>query len=204
MVFQTLKLAFDRYLQSSEYDEDRKRMHDLAASLVRSYGVVPSVTNKKSMVLLMQEATPYALGLGKDGVGFVFLKECILPFTSRMPQPELILEFFESQPIPEGSEGSVHYAALEEFRGHLKKLADPKAFKTPLSKRSNKKKSKVNPRMALELESGEEHPEEEEDEEEEGNDENSATPLKRGRSGKKATTASKSKKNKVVVELEEV
>lgn len=153
IIFRTLKLAFERYQKSGEYDEDRSALRTLANTLVRSYGVgALSQAHKKSVVLLLQEAIPFALSLGE--VGFVFLRECLIPFSSKVPQPEVLLEFFEKQKLPAGAEESAYYAYLEEFRNHLKKLVDPSSFKTPLKKKS--RKSDVNPRMALQLE-GEEN-----------------------------------------------
>ncbi len=179
VILATLKLAHQRFTKSNEYDDDRKVMRDLAQSLVRSYGVVPSLAHKKSMVLLMQEATPYALGLGD--AGFVFLKDLLLPFTSRMPEPKVMLDFFEKQALPADAADSPYYNDLEEFREHLKKLADPTAFKTPLKKKKAAATKKVNPRMKLQLE-GEE--DDEEGEEKEASEARGASTGKKGLKGK--------------------
>ena len=162
MIFGALKLAFERFRATPEYDDDRRVLRCLAVALLRTYGVMPSATHKKSMVLLMQEATPYALAQGD--AGFVFLKECILPFTSRMPQPELILEYFEKQQLPD--QDTEDNADFQDFRDHLRKLANPSEFKTPAPKRSKKdasstssKKKKVNPKMQLQFEEEDENSE---------------------------------------------
>jgi hypothetical protein len=154
-VLWTLKLSFDRFCNSNEYDEDREKLSSISEMLLKSYSTNLSVAHKKSVVLLMQEATPYALSLGDRG--FVFLKECLMPFTSRMPEPVVMLEFFEKQALPENAEDSPYFASLEEFREQLKKLADPNSFKTPLKKKRGpgakaSSVKKVNPRMKLELE----------------------------------------------------
>ena len=142
-------MAFERFSNSNEYDEDLEALSAVSETLAKSFGTTLSVTQKKSLVLLMQEATPFALGLGDRG--FIFLKECLMPFTSRMPEPHVILEFFEKQQLPENAEDSPYYASLEEFHGHLKKLADPTSFKTPLKKMTPRKKV-VNPKMQLQME----------------------------------------------------
>jgi hypothetical protein len=127
IMLQTLKLAFTRFQEGNEYAADRQALRALSLGLSRTYGTTLTGTHKASLALLMQEAAPYALGLGD--VGFVFLRDCLMPFTAKMPQPEKILSFFDGLELPPGHDESPYADCLEEFRNHLRKLADPASFK---------------------------------------------------------------------------
>ncbi len=153
IIFSALKLAFERFSNSNEYDEDLEKLGSVAEALSKSYqGSTMSV--KRSVVLLMQEATPYALGLGDRG--FIFLKQCLQPFLSRVPDAKVMLDFFEKQTFPENAEDSPYYDNLQEFHEELKKLADPSSFKTPLKKKKKAATKKPNPKMQLKMEGDEE------------------------------------------------